>query len=73
MGETLKKEIEQRHNTGKQFARANEIKKQYGIPLSTTLWLYAKQGKLHPKKVSARVTLFSIAELEAFINSAKVA
>ena len=72
MSETLKKEIEQRHNTGKQFARANEIKKQYGIPLST-LWLYAKQGNLHPKKVSARVTLFSIAELEAFINSAKVA
>ena len=72
MSETLKKEIEQRHNAGKQYARASEIKKLYGIPLST-LWLYAKQGKLHPKKVSARVTLFSIAELEDFINNSKVA
>jgi predicted DNA-binding transcriptional regulator AlpA len=72
MSETIKKEIEKKYNAGKKYLRANEIKENYGIPLST-LWLYAKQGKLTPKKVSSRVTLFEVAELEAFINKDEVA
>ncbi|MFK5937079.1 MAG: DNA-binding protein [Sulfurimonas sp.] len=72
MSETLKTELEKKHNADKKYLRAKEIKVNYGIPLST-LWLYAKQGKLTAKKVSARVTVFSVAELEDFINSDKVA
>ncbi len=72
MSETLKTEIENNYSVGKKYLRAREIKENYGIPLST-LWLYAKQGKLHPKKVSERVTLFSVQEIEEFINSVEVA
>ncbi len=72
MSETLKTKIENNYSVGKKYLRAKEINENYGISLST-LWFYVKQGKLHPKKVSARVTLFSIAELEDFINNSEVA
>ncbi|WP_457748489.1 helix-turn-helix transcriptional regulator [Sulfurimonas sp.] len=62
----------QKYGAGKKYLRAREIKENYGIPLST-LWLYAKQGKITPKKISARVTVFAVAELEAFINNVEVA
>lgn len=39
----------------------------------STVWLYAKQGKLHPIKLSDRVTVFSKEDLDAFINNAMVA
>ena len=45
----------------KQYYRAKELAEHFSIGLST-VWLYAKQGKLHPKKLSARVTLFDINE-----------
>lgn len=38
----------------------------------STVWLYAKQGKLHPIKLSDRVTVFSKDDLDAFINNAMV-
>ena len=72
MSEATKTELEQKYNVGKKYLRAKEIKENYGIP-SSTLWMYAKQGKLKPKKISARVTVFSVLELEAFINCAEVA
>lgn len=34
----------------------------------STVWLYAKQGKLTPKKLSDRVTLFSVDEANKLIN-----
>ena len=40
-----------------------ELAKYLGIGLST-VWLYAKQGKITPKKASDRVTLFEVAEVE---------
>lgn len=51
--------------------RAKEMAKYLNVGLST-IWLYAKQGKLTPKKVSARVTLFSIEEADNLINSVSV-
>lgn len=51
------------NNTTPKFMRAKELAKHLGIGLST-VWLYAKQGKITPKKASERVTLFEVAEVE---------
>ena len=45
------------------FMRAKELAKYLGIGLST-VWLYAKQGKITPNKISERVTLFDVVEVE---------
>ena len=42
--------------------RAKEVSQLLGIGLSTT-WLYAKQGKITPIKLSDKVTVFSIDEI----------
>lgn len=42
--------------------RAKQIADEFGIGLST-VWLYAKEGKLTPTKVSKRVTVFDTAEI----------
>ena len=52
--------------------RASEVANYLGIGLST-VWLYVKQGKLTPKKISPRVTLFSIEEVQRIINHVEVA
>lgn len=49
------------------YLRAREMAKYLNIALST-VWLYAKQGKLTPKKLSDRVTLFSVDEADKLIN-----
>ena len=54
------------------YLRAKEMAKYLNVGLST-IWLYAKQGKLHPKKLSAKVTLFSVEEAEKLFNSDEVA
>ena len=54
------------------YMRAKEIAKYYGVGLST-VWLYAKQGKLTPKRVSPRVTVFDVAEVEALFKCDEVA
>lgn len=43
-----------------------------GVGIST-IWLYAKQGKLHPIKLSPRVTIFKKSDLDAFIEAQAVA
>ncbi len=45
------------------FMRAKQLALHLGIGLST-VWLYAKQGKITPKKASDRVTLFEVVEVE---------
>lgn len=47
--------------------RAKEAAKYLGISLST-IWLYAKQRKVKPIKLSDRVTIFKKEDLDAFIN-----
>lgn len=51
------------------FFRVKDAAKYLGVGIST-VWLYAKQGKLHPIKLSDRVTVFSKEDLDAFINNA---
>ncbi|WP_041962291.1 helix-turn-helix transcriptional regulator [Sulfurospirillum cavolei] len=50
-----------------QNLRPKEAAKYLGIGLST-IWLFAKQGKLHPIKLSDRITLFKREDLDTFIN-----
>lgn len=42
--------------------RAKHIASEFGIGLST-VWLYAKEGKLTPIKVTPRVTVFNTQEV----------
>ena len=42
--------------------RAKRLAEEFGIGLST-VWLYAKEGKLTPIKVSSRVTVFDTQEV----------
>ena len=72
MSDALKKHIEQTYDARKKYLRAKETAKYLSIGLST-VWLYAKQGKLTPKKLSERVTVFDIDEVNALINNVEVA
>jgi predicted site-specific integrase-resolvase len=47
----------------KKYMRAKELAKHLSIALST-LWLWHKQGKITSIKVSERVTVFNVAEVE---------
>ena len=48
--------------------RAKELAEYLGIAVST-VWLYAKQGKITPLKISSRVTVFDINEVEKALFS----
>jgi predicted DNA-binding transcriptional regulator AlpA len=54
----------------KKYYRANEAAEFLGIGVST-VWLYTTQKKLHSIKISKRVTVFDINELERFVEQAK--
>jgi len=56
----------------KKYLRAKEVAQYLGIGLST-VWLYAKQNKLTPIKLSARVTVFDKSELDSLFDVNKVA
>ncbi|QKF72746.1 hypothetical protein AFAEC_0555 [Aliarcobacter faecis] len=45
------------------YLRAKDLSNYLGIGLST-LWKYAKQGKITPKKVGPKITVFEVAEAE---------
>lgn len=47
--------------------RAKKIAEEFGIGLST-VWLYAKEGKLTPIHVSPRVTVFDTQEVLALFS-----
>lgn len=47
----------------KKFMRAKELAKHLGVGLST-IWLWSKQGKITSKKLSEKVTVFEVAEVE---------
>ncbi len=51
-----------------QNMRAKEASKYLGVGLST-IWLYAKQGKITAIKLSDRVTIFKREDLDRFINA----
>jgi len=51
-----------------QNLRPKEAAKYLSCGLST-VWLYAKQGKIKPIKLSDRVTIFKKEDLDRFINA----
>lgn len=52
--------------------RDKQASQYLGVGVST-IWLYAKQGKLHPVRLSSRVTIFKKSDLDAFIEAQAVA
>lgn len=51
----------------KKYLRAKGVSEHLSIGLST-VWLYVSQGRLTPKKLSPRVTLFDIEEVNSLFN-----
>ena len=68
----IKRRAEQSRNALKQNYRPKEAAEYIGVGLST-IWRYAKQGKLKPYKLSDRVTIFKKEDLDNFINGVEVA
>ncbi len=56
----------------KRYYRAKEIAVYLGVSI-TTIWNYAKKGKLTSKKLSDSVTVFDIKEVEKLFDSVEVA
>ena len=56
----------------KQNYRAKEAAEYLGLALST-IWLYARQGRLNPIKLSPRITVFKKEDLDNLINTGEVA
>ena len=58
------------HARLKKALRAKGVAEHLNIGLST-VWLYAKQGKITPIKLSPRVTVFAMDEIEALLTNVK--
>jgi len=54
-------------NAIKENYRAKEAATYTGLSLSC-IWLYAKQGRLHPIKISPRITVFKKYDLDNLMN-----
>lgn len=52
---------------GKRMLRAKEVAANYGIGLST-VWYFSKQKLITPIKVSEKVTVFNVKELDEFFG-----
>lgn len=59
------------HNiTPQQKMRVKHIVNEFPVS-PASVWLYAKQGKLTPIKVTDGITVFDRSEVEAFFNGMK--
>ncbi len=56
----------------KRYYRAKEVAVYLGVSI-TTIWNYAKDGKITPKKLSESVTVFDIQEVEKLFDNVEVA
>jgi predicted DNA-binding transcriptional regulator AlpA len=64
----LELQVPQKGKTmNKRYYRAKEAANFLGIGVST-VWLYAKQQKLLPKKLSPKVTVFDIEDLNKLLH-----
>lgn len=54
-------------NTIPKYLRPKELAEYLGIGLST-VWLYTKQGKIKRIKISQKVTVFQVDEVEKALN-----
>lgn len=55
-------------NTTPKYLRPKELAEYLGIGLST-VWLYTKQGKIKRIKISQKVTVFQVDEVEKALLS----
>lgn len=53
------------------YMRARELANHLGVGLST-IWLWSKQKKISSKKLSERVTVFEVAEVEKALFGGEV-
>lgn len=51
-----------------EYLRVKEVAQYMGISVST-VWLFTKQGKLNAIKLSDRVTVWRLSDIDAFIAS----
>lgn len=63
--------LNKKYSVGKKMYRCKEVANYLGIA-SSTVWLYAKQGKLTPIKLSTRVTVFDIKEINKLFDNVEV-
>ena len=54
-------------NATPKYLRPKELAEYLGIGLST-VWLYTKQGKIKRIKISQKVTIFQVNEVEKALN-----
>lgn len=54
-----------------EFMRVKHVAQYMGGIGVSTVWLYVKQGKLHPIKLSKGVTVFAKSEIDVYIESRK--
>jgi predicted DNA-binding transcriptional regulator AlpA len=52
----------------KRYYRAKELAVYLGVTI-TTIWNYARDGKLTPKKLSEHATVFDIQEVDKLFDS----
>ena len=52
----------------KRYYRAKELAVYLGVTI-TTIWNYAKDGKITPKKISGAVTVFDIREVDKLLDN----
>jgi len=55
----------------KRYYRAKELAMYLGVSI-TTIWNYAKDGKLTPKKLSKQATVFDIQEVNKLFSDVEV-
>ncbi len=65
-------ELEKKYGARKKYFRAKEVAAYLSIGLST-VWDWSAKGILTPKKISARVTVFDIEEINKLFDSVEVA
>ena len=51
-----------------EYFREKEASKYLGVGVST-VWLYSKQGKITPIRLSARVTVWAKSDLDDYVKS----
>ena len=66
------KEIVQKYNVNKKYLRVGGTADFLGV-CNSTVWLFSRRKKITPIKLSERVTVWAVADLEAFIASRMLA
>jgi len=68
----MSENIQENNQSTKKYMRAKEVSVFLGIGIAT-VWRYARDKKIKAKRLSERVTVFEVADIENFVNSVEVA